>query len=53
MDKYDKQTIEELKRFKATILQKRIEEADLSYQEKIKRYIKAWKGESNVSEMGK
>ena len=53
MDKHDKQEIEELKRFAIIILQKRIEEADLSYEEKIKRHIASLRGEFNVSKVGK
>lgn len=53
MNKHDKQAIEELKQFAIIMLQKRIEEADLSYEEEIKQYLASWEEKLNVSEMGK
>lgn len=43
----DRKEIEKLKEFRRQILLQVIEEEGLNYEEKIKRYIKAWKGEED------
>lgn len=45
MNEHDIQEIEKLIRFKKELSRKREEEKDLAYKERIKRYLKHWKGE--------
>lgn len=45
MDEQDKETINELKRFAIIVLAQKIEEEDLSFEERIRRYLMAWRGE--------
>ena len=41
----DKEAISELKRFAIIVLTQKIEKEDLSFEEQIKRYLMAWRGE--------
>ena len=45
MCEHDKQEIEQLIAFANRLKQQLIEEKDLSYEEKIKRYLAVWRGE--------
>ena len=45
MDKHDIQEIKNLIRFKKELSRQREEEKNLTYEERIRRHLKHWKGE--------